>query len=131
MIEMRKKEAKWQTLWGKYIQEKRKEGFYCYYELKQTEKKSFLFNNIEPHQYLGLQATEKEGMAWKFSDQDQRQKPCDGFSGPPLPSYLVIKFSPGYYMIRIAEIVKMTDDGKIGITIEHAEKIAERIVVLK
>lgn len=128
---MRKPEAKWQTIFSKYMQEMHERGeLYCYYELKQTIKDSFPFSKIEIHQYDGLQATEKKGMKWKFSDEDSRVKVCDGGNFPPLPSYLVIKFPDAYYMIRIGEIVKLREEGGISITVEQAKKIAERIVVL-
>lgn len=129
--EMKKPEAKWQILWNQYLREKRKKGeMYGFYELKQTTKTSFPFSKIEIHQYDGLQATEKEGLVWKLSDEDRRQKPCDTICIPPLPSYIVIKFPDGYYVIRIGEIVKMREEGGISITQEMAKDKAERIIVL-
>jgi len=133
IIEMnpQKKEAKWQTIWNHYLREKRKEGkMYGYYELKQTIKNTFTFSKIEIHQYDGLQTTEKEGLVWKWSDDDRREKPLDCASLPPLPSYLVIKFPEAYYMIRISDVVKLRESGKLGITIEEASIIAEQILVL-
>ncbi len=127
MFEMKKPEAKWQTIWNQYLRETKIPGFF---ELKQTTKNTLAFSKIEIHQYDGLQATEKSGLVWKFSDDDRRQKPCDCVSIPPLPSYLVIKFPDAYYMIRISEIVKLREEGGISITHEQAENIAERIVVL-
>lgn len=127
MFEMRKTEAKWQTIWNQYLREKKIHGFF---ELKQTMKDSLPFSKIEIHQYDGLQATDKGGLVWKFSDDDRRQKPCDCVCIPPLPSYLVIKFSDAYYMIRIWDIVNLREQGGISITREQAEKIAERIVFL-
>ena len=130
MFEMKKQEAKWQTIWTHYMREMREKGFYCYYELKQTSNKSFPFSKIEIHQYDGLQATEKTGMTWKFSDDDGREKPCDGANLPPLPSYLVIKFPDAYYMIRMRDIVKLREEGGISITLDQAKEVAEKIVVL-
>ncbi len=127
MFEMKKPEAKWQIIWNQYLREAKIHGFF---ELKQTEKKSFPFSKIEIHQYDGLQATEKNGLVWKLSDEDRRQKPCDAICIPPLPSYLVIKFPDGYYMIRIGEIVKLREQGGVSITLEQAKAIAERKVVL-
>ncbi len=131
-FEMKKPEAKWQTIWNQYIREMREKGtpIYGFFELKQTTKNSLPFSRIEIHQYDGLQATEKSGLAWKLSDEDRREKPCDSMSIPPLPSYIVIKFSDAYYMIRIKEIVKIREDGGVSITREQAEKVAERIVKL-
>lgn len=128
---MKKKEAKWQTIWSKYMQEMHERGeLYCYYELKQTDKNSLPFSKIEIHQYDGLQALKKKGMKWKFSDEDSRQKPCDGGNFPPLPSYIVIKFPDAYYMIRIEDIVKLREEGGISITQEQARQVSERIVEL-
>jgi hypothetical protein len=42
----------------------------------------------------------------------------------------VIKFPYAYYIIRIGEIVKLRDSGAVSITLEHAKKVAEKIVVL-
>lgn len=124
---MRKPEAKWQVIWNQYLREKKHYGFF---ELKQTTKNSFPFSKIEIHQYDGLQAAEKGGLVWKLSDEDRRQKPCDAICIPPLPSYIVIKFTDAYYMIRIREIVKLREKGGISITIEEAKNIAEKIVIL-
>lgn len=124
-----KKEAKWQTVLSGYMRELRlKEHFYCYYELKQTEKDHLPFSKIEIHQYDGLQATEAEGMSWKWSDDDMRQKPCDGANLPPLPSYLVVKFIDGFYFVRIEQIVKLREEGHLGITRQYAESVAEKII---
>ncbi len=131
MLEMRKPEAKWQTLFNQYLREMQKKGeMYGFYELKQTMKDSLPFSKIEIHQYDGLQATEKSGLVWKFSDDDMRQKVCDCVSVPPLPSYIVIKFPDAYYVIRIRDIVLMRENGGISITLEQASKVAERIIVL-
>lgn len=125
---MIKWEQKWQTLFNQYLREERPPGFF---ELKQTEKNFFPFSKIELHQYQGLQACEKEGLVWKLSDQDQRQKPCDSLCIPPGPAYIVIKFPDGFYMIRISHIVNMRESGVIGITLAQAKEVAEKIVVLK
>lgn len=128
---MKKPEAKWQTIFNQYLREQQKKGeMYGFYELKQTAKNSLPFSKIEIHQYDGLQATEKSGLVWKFSDDDMRRKPCDCVSIPPLPSYLVIKFPDAYYVIRIRDLVMMRENGSIAITLQEAAKIAERIVVL-
>lgn len=126
---MRKPEAKWQVLWNQYLREV-KPKWYGYFELKNAERGSISFAKIELHQYEGLQATEKEGLIWKLSDEDRRQKPCDALSIPPLPSYIVIHFPDGYYAIRIKEIVRLREEGYMGITKEMAEKVAEKVVRL-
>lgn len=122
---MDKYEAKWQGVFNQYIREKKIYGFF---ELKQTIKNSFPFAKIESVQYEGLQATEKSGLVWKLSDEISRPKPCDSFSIPPLPSYVVIKFEDGFYMIRIEVIVEMRDAGLISITREQAKLKAEKII---
>lgn len=122
---MKKQESKSQTVWNQYLRETRLPGFF---ELKEAKGNSLPFSKIEIHQYDGLQATEKSGLVWKLSDEDRRQKPCDCISIPPLPSYLVIKFTDAFYMIRIGEIVKLREEGGISITLEQARQIAEKIV---
>ena len=122
---MQKREAHWQTLFNQYLREKKPYG---YYELKQTIKDYFPFSKIETVQYEGLQATEKDGLVWKLSDADMRPKPCDTLCIPPLPSYIVIHFVDGFYFIRIKDIVKMREDGKIAITKDQAKDMAEKIV---
>jgi len=125
---MSKVEAKWNTLLNKYFKEKK---FFCYYELKQTKDNSFSFSKIETNQIEGLTATEESGMVWKLSDEDQRKKPCDGFSTPPLPSYLIIKWPDGFYLIRFKEILDMIEKGENKISKEQAKKIAEKIIRIK
>lgn len=124
---MVKREAKWQIAFNQYLREKE---IYCFYELKQTQAESFSFSKIETVQYDGLQATEKHGLVWKLSDEDRRPKPCDGFSIPPLPSYLVIKFLDGFYMIRFGIIVEMRESGRISITKAEAVQLAEKIIII-
>jgi len=128
---MIKKEAKQQVIFNQYLREKRKERFYCYYELKIAKNGYFHFNNIELNQLEGLPATEKEGLVWKFSDQDQRKKPCDGISAPPLPSYIVICFVDTFYMIRIGLIMDMMFDGQSKIGELQAKAAAERVIHIK
>ena len=131
MFEMKKPESKWQILFNQYLREMQSKGeMYGFYELKQTTKDSFPFSKIEIHQYDGLQATEKSGLVWKWSDDDMRQKPCDCASIPPLPSYIVIKFPDAYYVIRIKDLVKIRNEGAISITLEQARTVAEKVVRL-
>jgi hypothetical protein len=118
-------EARAQIELNAYLREKKMPGFF---ELKYTDTDSFSFAKIEIHQYEGLQATEKNGLVWKLSDDDRRQKPCDSLSIPPLPSYLVIKFTDTFYFIRIKWIVNFRELGLIGITRKEAEKYAEVVM---
>lgn len=121
----RHKEAKYQIIFNQYLREKRMYGFF---ELKQTDSQIFPFSKIETVQWEGLQATEKNGLVWKISDQDQRQKPCDCLSIPPLNSYLVIKFKDGFYIIKFQKIVDLRDKGVISIGRVDVEKIADKII---
>jgi hypothetical protein len=122
---MIKREAHWQTIFNQYLREKK---WYGYFELKQTEGKSFPFDRIEPGQITGLMAVEQSGLVWKLSDQDQRQKPCDVLSIPPLPAYLVIKFKDGFYMIRFTEILKRLERGEKSISQSSAMLVADRVI---
>jgi hypothetical protein len=118
-------ENQYQTFLSQYLREKKMYGFF---ELKVTTLNYLSFNKIEPHQYEGLQATQKNGLVWKMSDQDIRLKPCDCFSIPPLPSYIVIRFEDAYYIVNIKHIVNMKNDGKIAITRKEAKKVADKIL---
>lgn len=122
-----KREAKYNTLLNQYMREKR---FYCFYELKQTSLETFAFAKIEKVQWEGLQATEKNGLVWKWSDEISRPKPCDGASIPPLPSYLIIKFQSAkeFYLIRFMKIVELRDRGIISIHRSMAEQLADKII---
>jgi len=120
------REAALNTILNQYFREKE---FYCFYELKRTNSKDiFRFSTIEKVQWEGLQATEKNGLVWKLSDEISRPKPCDGFSIPPLPSYLIIKFSDGFYFIRFEKIIKLRDEDVITIKRSTAEIIADKII---
>ena len=122
------REAALNTILNQYFREKE---FYCFYELKRTNSKDiFRFSTIEKVQWEGLQATEKNGLVWKLSDEISRPKPCDGFSIPPLPSYLIIKFSDGFYFIRFEKIIKLRDEDVITIKRSTAEIIADKIIKL-
>lgn len=122
------KENKSNTILNQYLREKRKDGFYCYYEVKVAKGNSFQFSKIEVGQNTGLPALENEGMVWKFSDEDSRVKPCDGFSGPPLPAYLIIKFKTSFYFVRYYKIQELKAQGKVSISLEKAKELADKVV---
>lgn len=124
---MKKREASANTVLNQYLREKK---FYCFYELKQASGNSFRFGAIRKVQWEGLQATERNGLVWKWSDETSRPKPCDGVSIPPLPSYLIIKFAGEFVLIRFEKIVKLRDEGVISISRSKAEEIAEKIIKL-
>lgn len=121
------KESKGNTVLNQYLREKRKEGFYCYYELKVAKGGTFNFKNIEKNQDEGLPALQNEGLVWKFSDEDSRKKPCDGGSFPPLPSYLVIKFGTAYYFINYSVISTMMVRQQISITEHECKALADKV----
>lgn len=123
-----KREAGANTILEQYLREKK---FYCYYELKQTKTESFAFSKIREVQWSGLQATEKNGLVWKLSDEESRPKPIDGLCTPPLPSYLIIKFKNNYCFIRFEKIVALKDKGIISISKLKAEEISDKIIILK
>jgi hypothetical protein len=60
-----------------------------------------------------------------------REKPCDGFCTPPLPTYLIIKFDSIFYFIRFERILEMIKAGRVSIKLVEANNIAEKIVKLK
>jgi hypothetical protein len=121
-----KKEAQLNTIFNQYLREKK---LYCFYELKQDGGKGRLsLNQIEDSQWEGLPAAERNGLVWKISDESSRPKPCDGFSAPPAPAYLVIYFPRDFFMIPFGEIVKLREEGIISLTKERARGLAERII---
>lgn len=121
------RENKSNTVLNQYLREKRKEGFYCYYELKVAKGNSFAFSRIEVNQDEGLPALQKEGMVFKWSDEDSRKKPCDGASLPPLPAYLVIKFDQKYYFVLYEKIQAMMLAGEKSITEMKVEMLSTRV----
>lgn len=122
---MAQRESKWNTILNQYLRKKR---FYCYYELKVAEGKSFQFSKIEENQDEGLPALEQEGLVWKLSDEDSRKKPCDGFCTPPLPAYLVIKFEGSFYFIRYEKIQELRKAGEKGITMDECFALADKVI---
>jgi len=125
---MKKREASANTVLNQYLREKH---FYCYYELKEDNRKNaFRLAAIEKVQWEGLQAAERNGLVWKLSDEISRPKPCDGISIPPLPAYLIIKFAGEFVFIRFKKIITLRDDGVILISREKAEEISDRIIKL-
>ncbi len=121
------KENKANTLVNQYLREARKTGFYCYYELKVARGLYFYFSAIEEHQNESLPALTEEGLVWKLSDEDSRRKPCDGFSAPPLPAFLVIRFKKKFYFIHYSRILRMKQNGEKSISEEEADAISTRV----
>jgi hypothetical protein len=119
------KEAGSNTVLNQYLREKK---HYCYYELKVARGGTFLFSKIEDVQDESLPALAKEGLTWKFSDEDSRRKPCDGGCFPPLPSYLVIKFGGSYCFIDYYKIQNLRGNGRKSITAAEAVSLATLVV---
>jgi len=119
------KENKSQIIFNQYLRQKRMYGFF---ELKVAKGGTFNLNDIEDNQYEGLQATEKNGLVWKLSDEDRRKKPCDTLCIPPLPSYLVIQFGKDFYLIRFQSVVNFKESGVISISLKVAKEIAEMVI---
>ena len=123
---MDKKEAKYNTLFNKYIRESKT---YFYYELKQTKANSISWNKIEHHQLEKLLAAEEHGLVWKLSDQDQRKKPFDGFSSPPQPAFVVIYFTDTFYMIPVKAFAYAKEhSGERTLTREFATDLSEKVI---
>lgn len=121
----KKSESKSQILFNQYLRAKRMHGFF---ELKVAKGGTFNLNDIEDNQYEGLQATEKEGLVWKLSDEDRRKKPCDTLCIPALPSYLVIQFKKDFFLIRFNKIVNLRESGAVSISLKIAKEIAEKVI---
>ncbi len=98
-----KREANFQVTFNQYVRTKKLEG---YFELKQTRTEMLPFVSVEDHQIEGLRAAQNNGFVYKLSDADQRIKPFDSFSTPPLTSYIVIKYPKIFVLIKLNDFVK-------------------------
>ena len=127
---MNKREAKWQTIFNQYLRKLQPVGLgFGHYELKQTITDKFFYSKIETTQYESLPVLESTGLVWKHSDQDQRIKPCDCSSIPPLPTYVVIKYPIGFCVIRYKDLMKEKEGSKMkSISQERAQQIAEKVI---
>lgn len=85
-----------------YVKIKRIYGFF---EVKQTRTNTFNLSNFEPQQLDSLSSAEMTGLVHKISDQDQRIKPFDIISAPPMKSFIVIKY-PHYICFIETWIIK-------------------------
>lgn len=105
---------------------------YGNFELKQTTTDSILFSCLRDVQKKGLPKMEENGLAFKWSDADPREKPCDFLSIPPLPSYVVIKYPGVFCMIRVDDFLEeeKKDIKKKSLSVTRAKHIAERSVLL-
>jgi hypothetical protein len=103
---------------------------YCYYELKVAKKGRFQFSAIEDNQNEGLPALANEGLVWKLSDEDMRQKPCDGFCTPPLPAYLVIKFDNEFHFIDYQKIITLKESGVKGLSHNDSYELSTKVLTV-
>lgn len=123
---MKKREAKYQTLFNKYL---RKTGMLGYFELKQTKAKSIPWSAIQPHQLAGLLAAREGGLVWKLSDEDQRRKPFDCFSVPALEAYVVVFFGATCCIIPIKTFLYAKDRSEDpSLSMEFAEDLAIKVI---
>lgn len=122
---MRKLEAKFQTAFNQYL---RKTKIIGHFELKQAKRDSLAYKRIPPHQIEGLLAGGQSEFIWKYSDQDQREKPFDCSCMPPLPGFLVVKFKGIFYIIPIENIVREMHMGKKSLKKRDAFSLCIRAV---
>lgn len=126
---MRKSEAYYQSIWSRYVAEKMKEGFFFYYELKQSRTEKFWMWAFEDHQIPWLLARQENGYHHKASDADPRQKGCDGWSSPPNPAYVVIRYPKAFVMINVHLFVAERDDGgSRNLSYARACEIAHKVI---
>lgn len=123
---MKKREASITPKIEKYLRANR---IYCNYEIKQTTTDSIAFSDVKDHQVNGLVAAQEEGICWKSSDADPREKPFDGSNNPPLPGYVVIKYPSAIVLITVNNFIhaRMTNRRK-SLTYERAKEIADKII---
>jgi len=98
----KKLEAQRNTFFMRYLTALKKQGtpLYGYFELKYTAANTFNMSKLEKGQVIGLENMQKYGLQWKLSDQDQRVKPCDCFSAPPITSYVLVFFHNDGYLLK-------------------------------
>lgn len=125
---MNKREARFQVVFTNYLKEMNKKKFYGSFELKRTITDSISFKALKPHQESGLSVIGKQGLVWKLSDADPREKPCDCISTPPLPPYVVIKFKKLATIISLGDLLKEEETGAKTLTLQRAKDIAKYII---
>lgn len=125
---MIKREANFQTVFNKYLKDADIVG---HFELKKTTKNRIPFKCVKEHQIEGLIAAAESGFVWKYSDQDQREKPFDCSSMPPMSGYIVIKFPGAFYLIDVLDFVFERDHSiDKSLTKARAEVICTKYVKL-
>lgn len=106
-------------------------NIYGYIEYKQTKTNTFNLSNFEPHQLASLEACQSNGLVWKISDADPRQKPCDTLSLPPgMTSWVGIIYDDCCCFIFLDRLILYKDSGLKSIKKDKAKQLATYIVRL-
>lgn len=121
------KEKDFQTIFSKYNSIAKIVGNF---ELKDTlGKKSYPYDGFEPQQIPSLLAAEVDGYRIKYSDADQRLKPFDYSSNPPMPGFIVIRFKKNFYIISVTRFLFHKDrSDRKSITEKECEYICYKSV---
>lgn len=130
---MKKREASFQTCWNNYLRECRAQGrpFYGYFELKQTTGSAIYYRSLEEHQHTSLMSAEQEGLIYKWSDEDQREKPFDSCSTRPEPAYIIACYGKSRTMYVIPRWKFNTEDltqKRRSVTEDHAKDLSVRVI---
>ena len=120
-----KHEARVTTIWNKYCRVSKTRGAF---ELKYTSSDKFYLSHFEEHQLSSLIAIANNGLVWKLSDADTREKPADVLSIPPLESYVVICFKNTFYMIDTEDILTLVESGVKSISKQEAEELSVKVI---
>jgi len=125
---MKKREASFQTIFNQYLRVKK---LYGHFELKQTTGNSISFNAVKQHQVDGLMSGSLSPFVWKYSDEDQREKPFDCSCIPPIQGYVVIKYPGIFYIIRVQDfIIESRRSERKSLTSDRAKEICHIAVSL-
>jgi len=124
---MKHREAHKTTVLNKALQTM---NIYGYIEYKQTKTSTFNLSNFEPHQLPSLEACQSNGLVWKISDADPRQKPCDTLSLPPgMTSWIGIIYDDCCCFLYLDRVLDYKLHNK-SITKDKAKELATYVVKL-
>ncbi len=121
-----KKEAKFQTLFNKWVREVFKKT--ACFELKQVEGDSLPFSDVQVHQVEALHNAKHGVLVHKIPDVGY-QNPFDSFCLTATPAYIVIKFPEFFCLIDIDTFIEERDvlSSRKSLTSERAWEIADKI----